>query len=243
MRTVVLQSYRTENVPGWIQTCLESVRGWAEGQSQAYRFVGDEIADRVPGWYRDKADGRWPIITDLGRLLLIREALADGFERAVWLDADVLVFDPEHLTLDVEGTYAFGREVWVQEDTKGRLRVWRNVHNAVCMFEPGNPMLDFYIHACLRVLERVEGGVPNQIVGTKLLTALHNMIGLPLTDQVAMFSPPVLADIASGGGPALDLLTNEAPGTFAAANLCGSLAGSEVPEAVLEQACTRLLNR
>ena len=220
---------------------MESVEQWAAGKGFGYRFVGDEILDRVPDWYRERAGHRWPVMTDLGRLELIREALEEGYERAVWLDADVLVFDPAGFSLGgVEG-YAFGRELWVQRDDKGKLRVYRNIHNAVCVFDAGNPMLAFYIDACLRIVGRLEGGVPNQIVGTKLLTALHNMIGFPLVEDVAMFSPLVVEDIAAGGGAALDRLKAEAQGPIHAANMCASLAGAEVPVECLEAACSSLL--
>ena len=49
----------------------------------------------------------------------------------------------------------------------------------------------------------------NQIVGPKLLSALHNMIGYPLIENVGMLSPLVLQDIDKLGGVALDLLVDE----------------------------------
>jgi len=58
MRTVVYQSFRTENVPAWISRCLESVRLWAGAKGYDYRFIGDEIFDLAPGWYREKAKNR-----------------------------------------------------------------------------------------------------------------------------------------------------------------------------------------
>ena len=228
MDTVVIQSFRTENIPAWIERCIASVRSWAELRNWTYRFYGDEFLDLVPDWYRSRAGGRLPIIADLGRLLAARKLLEEGEKRVAWVDADVLVFAPDRLVFEDKNGYAFAREIWVQpSDKSGMLKAYRNVHNAVCVFERGNAMLDFYIHACERVLSRVDGGVPNQVVGPKLLTALHNIIGFELIETVGMVSPLVARDLVAGGGPALDRLRAECPVPLAAVNLCGSLVGQE----------------
>ena len=245
MRTVVYQSYRTTSVPGWMETCLTSVREWAAAQGFEYRFFGDEFLETVPGWYREKANGRIPIVTDLARLLAARDFLAEGYERTIWLDADVLIFDPDHFNVSKTSEFAFGEEVWVQPSASGGLRVYRNVHNAICVFAHGNAMLDFYIHACQSILRKVEGGVPPQIVGPKLLSALHNMVGFDLIAEVGMLSPLCLRDVANGGGPALDLLHEQQTAPLRAANLCSSLVGSEtdgvdITSELLERACARL---
>ncbi|MBT6095956.1 MAG: hypothetical protein HOH04_13815 [Rhodospirillaceae bacterium] len=243
-RTIILQSYRTSQVPGWIEKCMASVRHWASLHGFEYRFIGDEIFDRVPAWYQDRAQGRMPVITDLGRLVLVREALMEGADTAVWIDADVLVFDAADFRIDIADDHAFGREIWVQPAGKD-LKVYRNVHNAFCLFRQGNAVLDFYIHSCERIMRRVSGGVPNQIVGTKLLTALHNIIGFPLIDDVGMISPLVLSDVAEGGGTALNLLIAKSAAPLKAANLCSSLVGGvadgiAIEETLMERAVSRL---
>jgi hypothetical protein len=240
MKTVVFQSFRTENVPPWIAVCLAGVRRWAADRGWDYRFVDDAIFQRVPQWYVEKAAGRLPVITDLGRLLLARDLLAEGYGRAVWLDADVLIFDPDRLEIHVDSEFAFGWETWVQDDNKGRLKATGNVHNALCVFTAANSMLDFYIHACLSIMERMEGPPAPQIVGPKLLTALHNIIGFRLLPQVGAFSPLTLGAIAEGGGPVLDLYRRHARGPARAVNLCLSL-NQKSHEPVLERACERLL--
>ncbi len=246
--TVVIQSYRTEAVPIWIETCMQSVRDWALRARFSYEFVGDEIFDFLPDDYRQVAAGRIPVLTDLGRLLLIRRALRGRFDRAIWVDADVLVFRADFLSVPGNMDYAFCREIWVQPNSRRpyALKCYRNVHNAFCLFERGNPFLDFYIHACERIVSTAAGQMPNQIVGTKLLTALHNMFGLPLLETVGMFSPLVIQDVATGSGEAATSLRREIPGPLAAANLCSSLFGRETDGVVLTdtlmaQACRRLL--
>jgi hypothetical protein len=246
MNTVVYQSYKPDGGPAWIRRCLDTVRGWALSRGFDYEFIGDEIFDRVPGWYRDRAANRIPVITDLGRLLLARDFLTQGYERTIWLDADVLVFDPDGLDIAVTEEYAFGAELWVQKGTTGKWQIHRNVHNAISVFTAGNSFLDFYIHACRSVVGRLEGGTPPQIVGPKLLTTLHNIIGFPLIAEVGMLSPPVLRDIAAGSGPAFDLLKEHTPGSLAAANLCSSLVGTArdgvaVTDELVDRVCTCLL--
>ena len=234
MQALVIQSYRTEDVPEWIDRCLASVRNWSATAGWQYRFIGDEILDLVPQWYRDRAGGRMPVITDLARLIAVRDALRVDADVVAWIDADVLIFDPEAFDPTPAGTFAFARELWVQADGKsGGFKVYRNVHNAVCVFRQGNPMLDFYIHACAAVLQRVESGVPQQIVGTKFLTALNNIIGFELIDDVGMVSPAVARDIVAGGGPALEALRCASHLPLRAANLCNSLTGQSIDGLVL----------
>mgnify|MGYP001492830042 CR=1 FL=1 len=158
------------------------------------QHFGNEIFERVPAWYRARANGCLPVMTDLGRLILVREALGSGAKTVFWIDADIFIFDPDELRVEIDAEYAFSRELWVQPSARG-FKIYRNVHNAFCMFRQGNPFLDFYIHACLSIMQRVDGGVPNQIVGTKLLTAIHNIIGFPLMEQVGMASPLVLENL------------------------------------------------
>ena len=234
-------------MPPWVEICLDSVRKWATAQGWQYRFVGDEIFERIPDHYRTRVEGRLPILTDLGRLLLIREALNSDADTAVWIDADVLIFDPAAFQPDIDADYAFARELWVQPGPNGSLKAYRNVHNAVCLFRDGNAMLDFYIHACEQIVRRVDGGVPNQIVGPKFLTALHNIIGFPLIESIGMASPLVLGDLLKGGGEALRLLKAESTHGLSGLNLCGSLVGQtvdgvDVSTELMDIVCARLLS-
>lgn len=226
MTTVVLQSYRMENVPGWVRRCLDSVRAWAERHGHAYRFLGDELLGMVPANLRAQAGHRPAVVADVGRLRWARSVLAEaGVDRVVWLDADVLVWDAATLRVPEAVPFAFGREVWVQEGRNGRgLTVHRSVHNAAMVFARDNPALDFLLWTAENILRRLKepGQGPPQIVGPKLLTALHSLAGFPLWDQVGMLSPLVLADMARGGGPALERFRTESP-PLAAANLCASL--------------------
>ncbi len=249
MTTVVCQSFRTDDVPAWMTLCMESVRNWALAMGWEYRFMDDALLELAPDWYREKARGRVQVVTDLARLVWMRSLLEEGAERAIWIDADVVVFAPERFRPDADLEYAFGGEVWVQPDARGAPKARRNVHNAFCLFRRGNSVLDFYIHACERIVGRYQGGpmVP-QLVGPKLLGGLHNLIGFPLVHQVGMASPMVVADLHRGGGPALERLLSETPEPLAALNLCGSLVGrvadgAAIDDAMLGRAAELLLRK
>jgi len=225
--TIILQSHRESGLPDWIDACLESVRAWSTCAGYDYQFTGDEMLQRVPSLWREKTAHHSQIAADLGRLYLLREALENGADQAVWIDADVLVFNPEDMTMEAESAFAFGRELWVEEAGRSH-HVRRNVHNAMMIMKPGNPVLEFYIHAAERILDRLAASdgpaqVPAQIIGPKLLGALHNFADFPLLDDVAMISPAVLNDIAAGGGAALNALISALPVRPGAVNLSASL--------------------
>lgn len=236
--TLVIQAHAPAP-PAWLRSCLDSATAWAAGAGFAHRVAGDDLLARVPEALRSRAHGRTQVVADLGRLLWAEACLAEGWRQVIWLDADVLVFAPERLTAALalgEAGYLLGREVWVQPDARGRLAARRNVHNALAAFRPGNPLLAFYRHAAERLLGRHEGPPVPQLIGPKLLTALDNMIGLEAAWAVGMASPRVTAELAAGGGPALDLLRAQTPVPPAALNLCASYAGTTADGVQLDAA-------
>ncbi len=187
----------------------------------------------APDWAWAKAGGRAQMVADLARLTWMRKIVAEG-GTAVWLDADTFVFAPLSLP---EADFACGREVWIQPGKTGRpvrpgkptggLSVRRGPHNAAMIARPGNRVLDFLSLCADSVLRGVEAGMgPPQLTGPKLLAALDPLADFPAWDACGALSPLVLADLAAGGGPALDRFRAESP-PLAAANLCASLADDE----------------
>jgi hypothetical protein len=158
----------------------------------------------------------------------------------VWLDADFLIFDPDNFNLP-DAPYAVGREVWLQHDPRGRLKVYKKVHNALLMFRQGNGFLDFYIETAERLLRQHRGGMPPQFIGPKLLTALHNVCQLPVMESAGMLSPLVIQDIVQGEGEALTRFVDQSPEPIAGANLCLSSRDREALAcADMEQVIDRL---
>ena len=223
--TLIIQSHKNPLPYEFLTACLESVRYWCDLNNFEYRFLSDELFDLVPAKLMQKTGAQIVIATDLARLLVVQEALKQGYTTVVWLDADFLIFNPEAFVLPAS-SYAVGREVWVQENEKGKLKVYKKVHNAFLMFKQGNSFLDFYIETSEKLLHENSGTMPPQYIGPKLLTALHNIAQLPVLETAGMLSPLVMKDILHGGGNALDLFIKNSPNQLAGVNLCGSSVAS-----------------
>ena len=130
-----------------------------------------------------------------------------------------------------------------RNDADNGFRVFKKVHNAFLMFRRGNSFLDFYTDTAVRLLSRNTGSVPPQFIGPKLLTALHNIAGLPVMDAAGMFSPAVIRDLVRGEGAALDLFVCHSPTWPAAANLCiSSCERGELDDATMTAVIDRLLD-
>ncbi len=241
--TLVIQSHRAPLPYPWIERCLASVRDWCVMRGFDYRFVGDELFGGVPGPLLEKTRRQKVVATDLARLLLLQDALQEGYQTVIWLDADFLVFNAPAFVIP-ELPCAVGREVWVQHDRHGRLKVYTKVHNAFLMFRRGNRLLDFYADTAQRLLSLNDGTMPAQYIGPKLLTALHNVAVLPVLETAGMLSPLVCKDIIQRGGAALDLFVGNSLQPVAAANLCiSSCERDEVSGSEMEQVIDALLNR
>jgi hypothetical protein len=220
--TVVFQSYRA-NAPPWLEGCMGTVRAWAAAQGFTYRFFGDELFDRVSAPVRIRIEHFKNTLADVARLLVAKELLAEGFARAIWIDADVRIFDPG-FTVETARGFAFSREVWVEP--RGEvIGVDDRINNCVCAFDAGGSFLPFYIDACHAMLARASGALSQLMMSTQLLTQLDRLVPLTLLDDVGMASPWVLRDLARGGGPNLDLLRARSRAPLRAVNLCASLVG------------------
>ena len=281
--TLVLQSCafadRPEQRPAWLKACQESVARWAERSGYSYRLEGDALFARNPAWLNAKLAGRGPIKSDVARLRWAREALK-RYERVVWLDADVLIFSPERFKpcallrarregaeqakkgapgeLTTSGGFLFGLERWVQPHKKGLRygwQVYQNLCNALCVFERGNPFLEFYLYSAESIISRIDAEyIAPQVIGPKLLTAQNNLTQLPCTTLLGSASVDLLIDLSEGEGPALTemvrRLDQDPPEERCVAlNLCGSLvgrtshSGERLDEARLESAIHYLLAR
>lgn len=134
-----------------------------------------------------------------------------------------------------DGDFAPGREVWVQAHGGGH-RTYRKVHNAALLARHGTPVLPYYIRAAEQILRKHRPGhmVP-QLIGPKLLTALHNIAAFEVWNDVGMLSPAVAQDLLGGGGPAMEQFLRDAGGWPPALNLCRS----SVPGGALSDAQMR----
>lgn len=225
-KVTIIQSYRTESVPAWITQCMTSVQDCAVAQGAAYNCYDDEaILSLLSDSFKDKVGERWPMLTDLARLLLVRQCFNEGYDRVIWLDADVYLWNVQNfdLTVKLPNGFGFGRERWTEES--GKIR--NGVHNAICIFDKGNPFLDYYILACESIIEKHRGEyLAPQLLGPKFLKSQLPFMGDCLVDFVEMWSPAVIKDLLEGEG---EMLARQREGIVSGigANLCHSLSSPE----------------
>jgi hypothetical protein len=231
MKTVVFQSFRTERVPDWLTACMRTVRAWADAKSFDYRFYDDAFLDVAPAWLRERCAGEICPVTDIARLIMSRRLLDEGYERAVWVDADMLVFAPDVLPVNSIDGYALCLELWPYIDAQGKLQCDRRINNSITVFARGNPQLDFLIDACMKIASS-RAQVGKFDLGTEFLTRLGQIVPLPLLPNVGMFSPVLMNAIAHGEDTLLSAYAAQLSAPLVAANLCNSIAGTDVQGSV-----------
>jgi hypothetical protein len=209
--------------PAWVRTCEASVRAWAP----AYEHLDDSFLDLAPGWVHDAAracGSRLPV-TDVARLVLLRDRLEAGWSRVVWLDADVLVLDGARLDVDIDADVSVCVERWVTGAPGGGLQAVPLVNNAALSVRRVDALLE-------ATLDRVRAGpmVPRSL-GPDLLTALHRAAPFGEIAGVSVASPHVIRDEPG----AWDLLVASLPWPVGALNLCWSMSSAADIEAFIER--------
>jgi hypothetical protein len=236
VKTIAYQSFRTSDVPPWIETCLGSAREWAASKGFEYRFFDDGFFDFCPAWYRQRVERNILLMSDLARLVAARRLLEEGFERAIWIDADLLIFAPSAFEIETGEKFAFNTELWVNRE-QGKFVGWWRVNNAVCTFDRGNAFLDFYIDTCERIVRQHDGGggaIDRLSVGTNFLSGLHKLAPLPLIRCVGTFNPILMEHLARGEVEPLRAYRKYFGHAIGAANLCGSFRGQVVQGVKME---------
>ncbi len=230
MKTVVLQSYRSYDIPAWIERCMASVRLWALDNGWQYELLDDSLFAFAPEWARLRCCGNLYAVTDICRLEWLRNRLDNGYERAIWVDADVLVFAPELLDVTTRNGYAFARELFLHVGIGGRITQIEGVNNSLMVFERNQAMLDMYYDACLGRLRHIPPGpVPRTALGPALLTSMAHESPLDTMNGVGQFSVSIMRQIAAGGGYLTSMCEQLPPGPLGAANLCHFLRDATSP--------------
>ena len=209
--------------PLWQTHCLTSVRQWCSQHGYNYQFLGDELFDRVPKALRSKLAGRTPIIADLARLSLLKDHLESMGGTVLWLDADTLIVNRSWKP-DAAASVCFGEEYWLDRDSQGRLKVFKQPHNAFMLFSQGNTVLPFLHQVAHSIIERADPtAISPQMIGPKLLKALHSLAEFPLCPQAGALSPSLALDLVQGGGTTVEAFKVADRPTPCLWNLCGSL--------------------
>lgn len=128
--------------------------------------------------------------------------------------------------------------------TPSKIKVRKNVHNAYCAFRSDCTTLPFLINATQRIIERIDSDfIAPQIVGPKLVTSLHNIVGFELEHRIGAVSPQLHQallrsgkDLEKGVEPVAEeivRLKQMLPTTMLGANLCTTLSqGRDMDELV-----------
>ncbi len=190
IKTLVYQSFRIHDVPEWIKTCMASVKAWVEHWGYSYKFIDDSFFQQVPKWFYESVQGQRHLVSDLARLELASQYLSQGWDRVIWLDADVFICDIDNFTLASEHNYLLCRELWVTS-RDNEIFFSDKVNNSVLVFCKNNKFLDFYRNACLRLIRSRQGTLRRTEIGTEFLTGIAHL--LPLIETSVTFSPFLLS--------------------------------------------------
>src|SRR6266496_3649181 len=188
MKTVVFQSFRTTDVPAWMNACLATVRSWAAHHRFDYRFWNDSFFDLVPSDLRPRASFHKCLLADFARIVAARNLLSEGYDRAIWVDADVVVFDPENFTIPISEGSAFCREIWLDRVSFGFPQFLLKVNNAVCVLCRGETFSGPYLESARAILAGDAPLTPFSI-GTRWLLERHRRVDFPLLTSVGTFGP------------------------------------------------------
>lgn len=231
MKTVVLQSFRTFDVPTWISSSMATVRQWAEMNGWSYEFMDDTFFGFAPAWVRTRCAANKYAVTDICRLEWAQRKLAEGYQRVVWADADMLVFVPGELRLADGSGHGFARELFLHVGENDVTTPIHGINNALMFFETGDPVLAAYLeecYACLRTLP--DGPVPRTALGPALLLRFAGTRPLRAIERVGLFSQAIMESIAAGGGPLANEYLRQSRLPPAAANLCHFLRNATAPQ-------------
>lgn len=220
--TLIIQS-APPAPPAWLERCMASVVAWAALRGYRYRRLDDRLFDRVPADIvaRLGQGARIPL-SDIARLLALEAALAEGYARVAWLDADILVFDPPALALPDDTPFACAREFWIWADADG-LHARHTVNNALLSFATRDGLLEWYLDAAHQILRTAPLPLERLTLGPQLLSDLHNRRALPLMEGVATLSPLLIEETITGGGAGLVAHRAAWRARVAGAHLCRSL--------------------
>lgn len=226
--TLILQSRDPAKAPTWIETCIASVRQWADLHGHDYRLLGNELFDPLPPGFAEACAGQKLPMSDLARLLWCRALLDEGWDQVIWVDSDILVLDPAAFALDAAGAERLCRELWLWRAEGGELRARWAVNNCVMSWRTNSTILPYYIHAC-GVLAAASEGPGTLGLGPAFLTRLDAAAPLPKLESVMTLSPLLMEAVLRGDRTLLANARTLWNAPIHAVHLCGSLSGEGGP--------------
>jgi hypothetical protein len=232
MTIAVVQAYEAPATPRWIECCVASVRNWAGAKGFQHHFLREGFFGLAPEWFRARCGAQIGPVTDVSRLYLMRRFFSMGYEAVVWVDADVLVFDPERLDVRSETGFVALKEITVGVDQGGVVHVSPvTVNGALIASRRDHPLFEFYLYAVETAVRQFRGPeIPRTIAGPELLTRISQAVPIECLTTVGLFTPAILQDIASGSDRLPRIFAEQFGHRVAAANLCHFFRDTVTPE-------------
>jgi hypothetical protein len=148
--------------------------------------------------------------------------LDEGYDCAIWVDADVLVFSSNELTIPANTGSVFASELFMPAGDRRPDRIDKGISNAFMVFTKDDSALNIYLDACLRHLKHSQQTtvLSRTALGPGLLKELALTESFRTLDSIGLFTLPLMRDIAKGGGPGLRAYLRRSAAMPKAANLC-----------------------
>ena len=197
------------------------MRDWAALHGYAYNF-SPEFWRYAPDWFRERCATEFGPVTDVARLYMMQEQFNSGAECVVWIDADVLVFDPENLNINTQADFFGIAEVVVLSFPDGTTKVSpMGINGALLGARSGSALFNVYLDAVESVVRDYPDKIlPRTVAGPLLLTKLATTHHIECLTSVGLFTPNILNEIALGQVRLPTLFAKSFAHRVAAANLC-----------------------
>ena len=86
---------------------------------------------------------------------MLKDYLESTGGTVLWLDADTLIVDASWAP-NTDASVCFGEEYWLDRDRRGRLKAFKQPHNAFMLFSQGNAVLPFLHQVAYSIIERAD---------------------------------------------------------------------------------------
>jgi hypothetical protein len=171
----------------------------------------------APYWFGEGVIGQLHLVSVLAGWVVGRLYLDVGWGRVIWVDADVYICDQSGFNIGVEQDHWVCDELWATW-RDGDFYFSRRANNAILAFSQGNKFLDFYRHACQKIVRSKKGKLRHTEIGTSFLAGVSHL--LPQLKGVAIFSPFLLAAFYKKNETTISRYLHELASPIKAVNLC-----------------------
>lgn len=220
---------------------MSSVRRWTALWNFDYIFEDDKFFQRVPKWFEDKCVNHFYPKTDIARLYLMREWLLD-YDRVVWLDADLLIFDPENFNVSEVSDYALSHEVFLHY--RKNITLGSSINNSLIVVTKGDPFLDTYISRSEETIRNTnEHMIERCSIGPTLLNQMATERPINRLTCNGLFENRMMLAIVQDDQEVIDVYRNGFKFWMAGANMCHFMYNQARPDRFPIDECVNKLLR